>query len=270
MWITATAPFILILIFLGRALTLPGAGIGIHYYLKVDSSKLFNTETWLAAGTQIFWSFSICLSAHTSLGSYNKKNNDTYHQCVLLGLLNSATSFVAGFVVFAVIGFMAREQGLDTIENVVKAGPGLAFQVYPKAILMMPQPRVWGALFFLMIFFLGIDSQFVCTEGIVTSIMDVLDYRAVFIIHQRGVKYFVVAYRGVVNSEKIREIKKYNALYKQRKNKDNATKEQKIRKYTREILVFAICLVSYLIGISMVTRNGIYVLKNFESSTIFF
>ena len=116
---------------------------------------------------QIFWSFSICLSAHISLGSYNKRKNNVFSQCVALGFLNSFTSFISGFVVFGVLGFMSAETGLP-ISEVVKGGPGLAFIVYPKAITLMPGAKFWGATFFVMIFLLGIDSQFVCTEGIVT------------------------------------------------------------------------------------------------------
>jgi len=62
---------------------------------------------------------------------------------------------------------MSAETGLP-ISEVVKGGPGLAFIVYPKAITLMPGAKFWGATFFVMIFLLGIDSQFVCTEGIVT------------------------------------------------------------------------------------------------------
>jgi solute carrier family 6 GABA transporter-like protein 6/8/11/12/13 len=170
-WVTATAPFVLIMVFLVRALTLPNAMIGVRQYLQVDMDELAKVETWMDAGTQIFWSFSICLSAHTSLGSYNKKNNNVFAQCVGLGFLNSFTSFISGFVVFGVLGFMSAETGLP-IAEVVKGGPGLAFIVYPKAITLMPGAKFWGATFFVMIFLLGIDSQFVCTEGIVTSTCD--------------------------------------------------------------------------------------------------
>lgn len=170
-WVTATAPFVLIMVFLVRALTLPNAMIGVRQYMQVDMSELMKVETWMDAGTQIFWSFSICLSAHISLGSYNKRKNNVFSQCVALGFLNSFTSFISGFVVFGVLGFMSAETGLP-ISEVVKGGPGLAFIVYPKAITLMPGAKFWGATFFVMIFLLGIDSQFVCTEGIVTSTCD--------------------------------------------------------------------------------------------------
>lgn len=44
-----------------------------------------------------------------------------FRDCLYLCLLNSATSFVAGFAIFSALGFMAYEQNTD-ISNVAESG----------------------------------------------------------------------------------------------------------------------------------------------------
>jgi len=48
----------------------------------------------------------------------------------------------------------------------------LAFIIFTEAINQFPGAQFWSVLFFLMLFTLGIDSQFGTLEGVVTSIVD--------------------------------------------------------------------------------------------------
>lgn len=45
----------------------------------------------------------------------------TYRDSVLFASVNSFTSILAGFVIFSVLGFMAKKQGVD-IESVAESG----------------------------------------------------------------------------------------------------------------------------------------------------
>ena len=145
--------------------------IGVKHYLQIDYNELLNIETWTDAGTQILWSFGLCMGAHIAFGSYSQKNNNVFKQCIGLGFLCSLTSFISGFAVFGVLGYLSAELGLP-VEKVVKGGPGLVFLTYPTAISLMPYARFWSVLFFAMLFLLGIDSQLLITESLITAVKD--------------------------------------------------------------------------------------------------
>ncbi|XP_067110891.1 sodium- and chloride-dependent GABA transporter 2-like [Osmerus mordax] len=176
-YFTATFPYLMLLVLLVRGVTLPGAGRGIQFYLYPDLGRLADPQVWMDAGTQIFFSYAICLGCLTALGSYNKYNNNCYKDCLALCFLNSGTSFIAGFAIFSILGFMSYEQNVP-IAEVAESGPGLAFIAYPRAVSMMPFSPLWACFFFIMIILLGLDSQFVCVESLVTAMVDM--YPSVF------------------------------------------------------------------------------------------
>ncbi|XP_041804539.1 sodium- and chloride-dependent GABA transporter 2-like [Chelmon rostratus] len=174
-YFTATFPYVMMTVLLVRGLTLPGALDGIIFYLYPDPARLTDTQVWMDAGSQIFGSYSLCAGCLQVLGSYNKYKNNCYKDALFLCLLNSGTSLVSGFAVFSVLGFMAKKLHVD-ISVVADSGPGLAFIAYPGATALMPVPQLWASSFFIMIILLGVGSEFICLESLVTSISDMFPF----------------------------------------------------------------------------------------------
>eukprot|EP00064_Thunnus_orientalis_P007498 superscaffoldBa00000839_g7519 len=85
-YITATFPFVMLVVLFLRGMTLPGAFHGIKYYLYPNPERLADPQVWMDAGTQIFYSYALCLGCLTTLGSYNKYNNNCYSMIILLGI----------------------------------------------------------------------------------------------------------------------------------------------------------------------------------------
>ncbi|XP_061654180.1 sodium- and chloride-dependent GABA transporter 3-like isoform X2 [Phyllopteryx taeniolatus] len=181
-YFTAPFPYVMMIALVVRGLTLPGAMDGIRFYLSPDPTRLSEPQVWMDAVSQTFYSYAVCTGCLASLGSYNNYNNNCYKDTFALCLLNTSTSLVAGIAVFSVLGFMSYELGID-ISEVAESGPGLAFIAYPQAVAMMPLPQLWAAFFFIMIIFLGLDSQFVYLEALVTSISDL--YPSIFFTGHR-------------------------------------------------------------------------------------
>ena len=171
-YFTALFPFVvLIILFIFSLSSLPGAGNGIKFYLTPDFNKLKDIDVWTAAANQIFFSLGPTFGGLITLSSYNKFNNNCHRDALLVSFINCGTSVFAGFVIFAILGFMAEQKDVE-VDDIVKSGPSLAFVAYPEAVSQMPVPQLWSFLFFFMLLTLGLDSMFTFVETLTTAIID--------------------------------------------------------------------------------------------------
>ncbi|XP_017077178.1 sodium-dependent nutrient amino acid transporter 1 isoform X2 [Drosophila eugracilis] len=127
-------PYVVLLILLLRAVTLPGAIDGIIYFFKPQWRELLNPLVWYAAVTQVFFSLAICFGTLITYASYNNFNRNVYNDIVIITTMDSCSSIIAGCITFGILGNLARETGNSDIGSVVKGGAGLAFISYPDAI----------------------------------------------------------------------------------------------------------------------------------------
>lgn len=171
-WVTATFPYLVLLILLIRGATLPGAWRGVVFYLKPDWEKLLSTTVWIDAAAQIFFSLGPGFGVLLAFASYNPFHNNCYKDALVTSSVNCLTSFLSGFVIFTVLGYMAemRQQNVDAVAK--DAGPSLLFIIYAEAIANMPAATFFAIIFFLMIIMLGLDSTFAGLEGVITAMLD--------------------------------------------------------------------------------------------------
>uniref|UniRef100_A0A182M6Y4 Transporter n=1 Tax=Anopheles culicifacies TaxID=139723 RepID=A0A182M6Y4_9DIPT len=195
-YITAIFPYVVLIIFFFRGITLKGASDGIAHLFTPRWESILEPVVWLEAGTQIFFSLGLAFGGLIAFSSYNPANNNCYRDALVVSITNCSTSMFAGVVVFSVIGFKAtsiydscieertemirqnKSQNLLPVCDLQKelensaSGTGLAFIIFTEAINQFPAAQLWAVLFFLMLFTLGIDSQFGTLEGVSTSLMD--------------------------------------------------------------------------------------------------
>lgn len=106
-YVTATFPYIVLIIFFFRGITLKGASDGLRHLFTPSWHTILDPVVWLEAGTQIFFSLGLAFGGLIAFSSYNPVNNNCYRDAVMVSLTNCFTSMFAGIVVFSIIGFKA-------------------------------------------------------------------------------------------------------------------------------------------------------------------
>ncbi|MDG6220290.1 MAG: sodium-dependent transporter [Candidatus Thermoplasmatota archaeon] len=164
--ITVPLPAILMVILAIRGLTLPGADVGLEYYLSPQWEKLADPGIWLAAYAQVFFTLSLAGGVMIAYASKLPRNADINNNARIVAFADTGFAFFAGIAVFSTLGYVATTTG-QPIAEVAASGPALAFGVYPTAIALMPAGAEFvGILFFLTLFTLGIDSAFALIEAL--------------------------------------------------------------------------------------------------------
>uniref|UniRef100_F6TM37 Transporter n=1 Tax=Ciona intestinalis TaxID=7719 RepID=F6TM37_CIOIN len=171
-YVTATFPYVMIMVLLIRGLTLEGALKGISTLLIPKFAELAKAQVWIDAASQVLYTYAIGFASLTTFASYNHFNNNFYRQALILVPVGAFTSVLMGLMTFSYLGHMAAMQGVE-IDKILKTGPGLIFQVIPLGFSMLPFPQLWSVLFFVMFFFVAVDSVFSDFDALVSTITDI-------------------------------------------------------------------------------------------------
>ncbi|GIY93883.1 sodium-dependent neutral amino acid transporter B(0)AT3 [Caerostris extrusa] len=116
-YVTATFPYLVLVIFFFRGITLDGMQKGLEHLFTPDWSKLADPVVWLEAGTQIFFSLGLAFGGLIAFSSYNPVHNNCFRDALTVSLCNCATSMFAGIVVFSVLGFKAHNTHARCVED---------------------------------------------------------------------------------------------------------------------------------------------------------
>jgi NSS family neurotransmitter:Na+ symporter len=158
------ALFILLILLVGYAITLPNAWEGIKFYIVPDFSKINAAVLYKALG-QGFFSLSIGMGALITYGSYVSKNDNIITSAAWVTVADISVAFIAGFMMFPLV----FSQGLAP-----DGGAGLVFVTLPKvfgsfgAVLGI----LVGGAFFLLLSFAALTSTVSLLEVPVSYLVD--------------------------------------------------------------------------------------------------
>jgi len=174
--------FILLLVLIGRAVTLPGAEKGLEFFLMPDFSKV-TAETFNGALSQAFFSLSIGMGAMITYGSYLNKKENLGKSAMWVTSLDSGVAVLAGLLILpAVFAF-----GFDPA-----AGPGLTFITLPAVFAQMPGGMFFGVLFFFLLTIAALTSAVSLLQPIVSYFSDEKGWNPKIAAIVAGVTIFVL------------------------------------------------------------------------------
>ncbi len=154
--------FVLLLVMIGRSLTLPGAMEGVAFLFTPDFSRLTMGGVMDAMG-QMFWSMSLGMGIVITYGSYMKKSSNMVTGGLAIPVLDTLAALLAALCILpAVFAF-----GMEPTQ-----GPTLTFVTLPQMFARMPAGIFFGVVFFLLLFLAAITSNVSLMEVGVGYLMD--------------------------------------------------------------------------------------------------
>ncbi len=156
----------LLIILAVRSITLPGAEAGLEFYLLPDFGKMKEAgvmEVVSAAMGQSFFTLSLGIGAMAIFGSYIDKRRALTGEAVCITVLDTSVALISGLIIFpASFAFGVNPD----------SGPNLIFITLPNIFNSMTGGRVWGAIFFLCMFFAAASTIIAVFENIIAFAMD--------------------------------------------------------------------------------------------------
>jgi NSS family neurotransmitter:Na+ symporter len=159
--------FIILAVLMVRAMTLPGAGAGIVFYLKPNPAAIAEhgiIRVIFEAMAQAAFTLSLGIGSMAIFGSYLKKEKRLMGESIVVTGLDTVSAIMAGFVIFPACFAFGVEPG---------AGPGLIFVTLPPIFDTMPVGRLWGGLFWLLMTFAGMATTIAVFENIASYAQDI-------------------------------------------------------------------------------------------------
>lgn len=168
---TVFAPVVCLLIMAIKGFLMPGAMTGMEKLFIPDWSMLGNARLWVDACGQVFYSLSIMMAIMFAYGSFLDRTANVAVDALIISFSDLAVSVLSAIVMFTTMYGCGM-----SVENMSASGISTAFIIYPTAIVNLSNNGVlnaiFGAIFYLCLVTLAIDSAFSIVEGVSTAIAD--------------------------------------------------------------------------------------------------
>ena len=156
--------FVIVLVLIGKSLSLEGASKGLKFLFQPDFSKVEGSTILNALG-QAFFSLSLGMGAMATYGSYINKNESLGQSAIYTSLADTFFAVLVGLAIFpAVFAF-----GIEPSE-----GPGLVFVIFPGIFNQMVGGYFFAVIFFVLLAITALTSTISLLEVVVLYFVEEL------------------------------------------------------------------------------------------------
>ena len=154
--------FVMLLILLAKALTVPGFGQAVDFIFG------FHTEKFTAGGAldalgHAFFSLSLGMGTMLTYGSYLQRDDDIISASITISVLDTAIAIMASMILFPFI----FSRGMEAAQ-----GPGLVFISIPMAMGQMAGGVFLAPIFFTLLVFAALTSAISMLEVTTSYFID--------------------------------------------------------------------------------------------------
>lgn len=167
---TVSLPVICLIIMAIRGVMMPGAMSGLAKLFIPDWSALGDSNLWVDAIGQVFYSLSTSMAIMFAYGSFLNEDSNIVVDTIIIAFSDMFVSVLAGIVMFTTMA------GVGMLDDMSASGIATAFIIYPQAIVKISNSGIFNMIFAFIFYFclitLAIDSLFSIIEGVSTALSD--------------------------------------------------------------------------------------------------
>lgn len=156
--------FVILIVLCCITLSLPSAGEGVRFFLTPDFTKITPSVVVCALG-QAFFSLSLGMGILITYSSYYPADTKLTRTSVIVSLMSLLVAVLMGLIIFPAV----KSFGLDK-ESL--QGATLVFVTLPEVFANLPFPRLWSALFFVLLLVAALTSTISIAEVSVAMLRD--------------------------------------------------------------------------------------------------
>ena len=182
------ALFVLLIVLVVRAVSLPGAVDGLRFYLLPDFNALFAGGNFgdavYAAMGQAFFTLSLGIGSMEIFGSYIGRDRSLTGEALRVCGLDTLVALLGGLIIFPACMSFGVNPG---------QGPSLVFVTLPNIFGQMPMGQLWGCLFFIFMSFAALSTVIAVFENIISMVMDKWGLTRRAAVIRMGIAMFILS-----------------------------------------------------------------------------